>query len=130
MNGFLIDTNVLSEYNRPGGSPDAGVLRWLETTHRDLQFVSVITLAEIQRGIGVLAEGKRRSHLQQWLSTELEEWFSERILPIDRRVANRWAELLVYCSGKGRPVPSIDSLLAATALEHGLALVTRNVKDF
>ncbi len=130
MNGFLIDTNVLSEYNRPGGTPDTGVPRWLETAHRDLQFVSVITLAEIQKGIGLLDEGKRRSHLQEWLDTELEEWFSGRILPIDRQVANRWAELLVYCSGKGRPLPGIDSLLAATALEHGLTLVTRNVKDF
>lgn len=74
--------------------------------------------------------GKRRSNLQQWLGSELEEWFSGRILPIDWQVANRWAELLVYCSGKDRPRPSIDSLLAATALEHGLTLVTRNVKDF
>lgn len=130
MSGFLIDTNVLSEYNRPGGAPNPGVMRWLETTHRDLQFVSVITLEEIQKGIGVLAEGKRRNHLQQWLTTELEEWFSGRILPIDRSVANRWAELLIDCSGKGRPLPSIDSLLAATALEHGLTLVTRNLKDF
>jgi predicted nucleic acid-binding protein len=95
-----------------------------------LQFVSVITFAEIQKGIGVLAEGKRRNHLQQWLMTELGEWFSGRIFPIDRSVANQWAELLVYCSGKGRPLPSIDPLLAVTALEHGLTLVTRNVKDF
>ncbi len=93
MNGFLIDTNVLSEYNRPGGTPDTGVPRWLETAHRDLQFVSVITLAEIQKGIGLLDEGKRRSHLQEWLDTELEEWFSGRILPIDRQVAKRWASI-------------------------------------
>ena len=59
MSGFLIDTNVLSEYNRPGG-PDAGVKRWLETTDRRSQHVSVITLAEIQKGIELLAEGKGR----------------------------------------------------------------------
>ena len=130
MSGFLIDTNVLSEYNRPGGTPDAGVRRWLETTHRDVQYVSVITLAEIQKGIGLLDEGKRRNQLQQWLVSDLEDWFFGRILPVDRQVANRWAELLVFCSGKGRPLPSIDSLLAATALEHDLVMVTRNVKDF
>src|ERR1039458_2905875 len=59
MSGFLIDTNALSEYNRPGG-PDAGVKRWLETTDRQSQHVSVITLAEIQKGIELLAEGKRQ----------------------------------------------------------------------
>ena len=75
-------------------------------------------------------EGKRRNQLQQWLVSDLEDWFFGRILPVDRQVANRWAELLVFCSGKGRPLPSIDSLLAATALEHDLVMVTRNVKDF
>lgn len=130
MSGFLIDTNVLSEFNKPGGRPDMGVVQWLEATPRDLQFVSVITLAEIQKGIGLLAEGKRRQNLQQWLNGDLENWFSERVLPIDRSVAERWASLLIHCISKGRPLPSIDSLLAATALTHDLVMVTRNVKDF
>ena len=64
MGGFLIDTNVLSEYNRPGG-PKAGVKHWLEATERNSQYVSVITLAEIQKGIELLAEGKRRNQLEQ-----------------------------------------------------------------
>ncbi len=92
MGGFLIDTNVLSEYNRPGG-PDAGVKRWLETTDRQSQYVSVITLAEIQKGIELLAEGKRRFQLEQWLKQDLEAWFFGRILTVDRAVANRWASL-------------------------------------
>ncbi len=66
MSGFLIDTNVLSDYNRRGG-PNSGVKRWLETTDRQSQYVSVITLAEIQKGIELLAEGKRRVKLEQWL---------------------------------------------------------------
>ena len=70
MSGFLIHTNVLSEYNRPGG-PDAGVKRWLETTDRQPQHVSVITLAEIQKGIELLAEGKRRTQLERWLKGRL-----------------------------------------------------------
>ena len=90
MNGFLIDTNVLSEYNRPGG-PNLGVRRWLETTDRPLQHVSVITLAEIQKGIELLAEGKRRAELELWLRQDLEAWFAGRVLPVDRRVADRWA---------------------------------------
>ncbi len=79
MNGFLIDTNVLSEYNRPGG-PNAGVKQWLETTARELQYVSVITLAEIQKGIELLDERKRRTQLEQWLTQDLETWFSGRVL--------------------------------------------------
>jgi len=93
MSGFLIDTNVLSEYNRPGG-PDAGVKRWLETTDLQSQHVSVITLAEIQKGIEMLDEGKRRTQLEQWLKQDLEAWFSGRILPVDRQVASRWASLV------------------------------------
>lgn len=74
MSGFLIDTNVLSEYNRPGG-PDPGVKRWLETTPRELQYVSVITLAEIQKGIELLASGRRRVELERWFKQDLEAWF-------------------------------------------------------
>jgi predicted nucleic acid-binding protein len=78
MNGFLIDTNVLSEYNRHG-FPDAGVKRWLETTACELQHVSVITLAEIEKGIELLPVGKRRMELEQWLRQELEMWFLGRV---------------------------------------------------
>lgn len=129
MSGFLIDTNVLSEYNRPGG-PDAGVKRWLETTDRESQHVSVITLAEIQKGIELLAEGKRRVQLEQWLKQDLEAWFSGRVLSVNRQVAARWASLLAQGARTGRPLPAVDSLIAATALAHDLTLVTRNLRDF
>src|ERR1017187_1412565 len=125
MSGFLIDTNALSEYNRPGG-PDAGVKRWLETTDRQSQYVSVITLAEIQKGIELLAEGKRRAQLEEWFKQDLEAWFSGRVLPVDRQVAARWASLVAQGARAGRTLPMVDSLLAATALAHDLALVTRN----
>jgi predicted nucleic acid-binding protein len=129
MNGFLIDTNVLSEYNRPGG-PDEGVKRWLETTARKAQYVSVITLAEIQKGIELLAAGKRRVELEHWFKEDLEAWFSGRVLPVDRPVGSRWASLLAQCQRAGRPLPTVDSLIAATALAHDLTVVTRNVSDF
>jgi predicted nucleic acid-binding protein len=129
MTGFLIDTNVLSEYNRPGG-PDAGVKQWLEKTDRQTQHVSVITLAEIQKGIELLGPGKRRAQLEEWLERDLEAWFSGRVLPVDRRVAARWASLLAQATRTGRPLPAIDSLIAATALAHELTIVTRNTKDF
>ena len=129
MSGFLIDTNVLSEYNRPGG-PDTGVKRWLETTDRASQYVSVITLAEIRKGIGLLDEGKRRTQLEQWLTEDLESWFSGRMLPVDRRVADRWAALVVQSVRSGRPLPTVDSFIAATALAFDLTIVTRNTRDF
>src|SRR5260370_34300542 len=115
MNGFLIDTNVLSEYNRSGG-PNAGVKRWLETTDRQSQYVSVITLAEIQKGIELLAAGKRRVQLEDWLKQDLEAWFSGRVLSVDRQVAGRWASLVAEGLRLGRPLPTVDSLIAATAL--------------
>jgi predicted nucleic acid-binding protein len=129
MSGFLIDTNVLSEYNRPGG-PNAGVRRWLETTDREAQYVSVITLAEIHKGIELLDPGKRRTSLEEWLRRDLEEWFSGRVIPVDRRVGSQWALLAASGQRVGRLLPAFDSLIAATALAHGLAIVTRNVSDF
>lgn len=129
MSGFLIDTNVLSEYNKPGG-PDVGVKRWLSGTPRELQHISVITLAEIQKGIELLLPGKRKTQLEQWFQQELEGWFSGRILYIDRQVGSHWASLVAKAIRTGRPLPTIDSLIAATALAHNLTIVTRNVRDF
>jgi len=129
MSGFLIDTIVLSDYNRPGG-PDAGVKRWLETTDRQSQHVSVITLAEIQKGIELLAEGKRRFQLEKWLKQDLEAWFLGRILAVDRQVAGRWASLVAQGVRAGRHLPTVDSLIAATALAYDLTIVTRNTRDF
>jgi predicted nucleic acid-binding protein len=129
MNGYLIDTNVLSEYNRLG-APDGGVKRWLETTARETQFVSVITLAEIEKGIELLADGKRRAQLRRWLHQDLEVWFSGRVLAVDREVGRRWAVLVAQSTKSGNPLPTLDSLIAATALANDLTVVTRNVRDF
>ncbi len=129
MPGFLIDTNVLSEYNRLDG-PAPRVKRWLETTDRQSQYVSIITLAEIQKGIELLPDGKRRAQLERWLTHDLEAWFSGRILLVDRHVAMCWASLTARGSRMGRTLPAVDSLIAATALAHGLTIVTRNTKDF
>lgn len=130
MNGFPIDTNVLSEYNRRPGGPDAGVKRRLETTDRQSQHVSVITLAEIQKGIELLPEGRRRAQLEEWIRQDLEAWFSGRVLPVDRQVAARWASLVAQGVRTGRRLPTVDSLIAATALSYDPTIVTRNTRDF
>src|ERR1017187_5587937 len=129
MSGFLIDTNVLSEDNRPGG-PDAGVKRWLETTDRQSQHVSAIALAEIQKGIELLAEGERRAQLEQWSDAKPGSLVFGRILPVDRQVAGRWASLVAPGTRAGRPLLTVDSLIAATALAYDLTIVTRNTRDF
>lgn len=122
---YLLDTNVISELVR--ARPDKNVLAWFGHMPDDALYLSVLTLGEIRKGVERLADSSRREKLRVWLEHDLREWFGPRILPIGADVADRWGRLL---SDVGRPVPSIDSLLAATALHHELRLVSRNVKDF
>ncbi|HEV2687127.1 MAG TPA: type II toxin-antitoxin system VapC family toxin [Bryobacteraceae bacterium] len=129
MTGFLLDTNVLSEFKRRG-DPDPHVSAWLTATDPDLLWASVLSFGEIRKGIQRLAPGKRRTELEHWLVHDLEQWFEERLLPITKSTAERWGVLVALSLDKGSPLSNIDGLIAATAVEHGLTLVTRNVKDF
>jgi hypothetical protein len=122
---YLVDTNVLSELRRR--EPDPNVVSWLERRPAMTLYLSVLTLGELRRGVEALPAGARKRRLADWLDVELPSFFAGRVLPIDARVADRWGHLVAQA---GRPVPAIDSLLAATALTHGLTLVTRNVRDF
>lgn len=125
---YLIDTNVLSELRRK--QPDANVVAWLQQRPRQSFYLSVLTLGEIRKGIARLngpQDASRRTVLIDWLEQELPTYFLGRMLPIDAPVADRWGRLQ---SDAGRPLPAIDGLLAATALQHHLTLVTRNVRDF
>lgn len=123
--GFLLDTNTVSETVRK--LPDASVMDWLDSIDAQQLHVSVLTLGELHKGVLTLADARRRDRLTQWLATTLPAWFGDRVLSIDTAVATRWAQLL---AAAGRPLPAIDSLLAATALHHDLVVVTRNVRDF
>ncbi|MFM8605822.1 MAG: type II toxin-antitoxin system VapC family toxin, partial [Cyanobium sp.] len=89
-------------------------------------YLSVISLGEIRRGVERLADGQRAQALRSWLEEDLPAWFHGRLLPIDAAVADQWGRLQAEA---GRPLPAIDSLLAATALAHDLVLTTRNVRD-
>ena len=125
---YLIDTNVISELVRP--NPDVVVLDWFANTPDDALFLSALTLGEIRKGVERLTrseDAQRREKLRLWLEHDLRDWFGLRILPIGPEVADHWGRLLAQL---GRPVPAIDSLLAATALHHDLRLVTRNSRDF
>lgn len=125
MQAYLLDTNVLSETVR--SRPDPGVVQWLEGLAPQQLHVSVLTLGEIRKGALLASDPVRRRKLLRWLDTELSAWFEDRVLGIDEAVSAHWAELLARA---GRPVPAIDSLLAATAARHGLVVSTRNVRDF
>jgi len=122
---YLLDTNILSETVRR--NPNKSVITWLDQLPGEVLYVSVLTLGEIRKGIETLADGKRREKLRLWLEHELPKWFASRVLPVDLAVADRWGRLLAEIA---RPVPTTDSLLAATALHHELRLVTRNSGDF
>jgi predicted nucleic acid-binding protein len=122
---YLIDTNVLSELRRKFA--DVGVQTWFTQRQSATLYLSVLTLGEIRKGIETINEDVRRQALLDWLETDLPKFFEGRVLPIDKAVADRWGR---FVAAAARPLPAIDSLLAATALEHDLVLVTRNIKDF
>ncbi len=122
---YLLDTNVISELVRP--KPAKAVLAWFENIPSEALHISVLTLGEIRKGVEQMPDGARREKLRLWLEHELVDWFGTRILLVDVPVADRWGRLIAQM---GRPVPSIDSMLAATALHYELRLVTRNQKDF
>jgi len=128
MSGFLLDTNCISEAVRP--KPEPRVLEWLEAADESLLFLSVLTLGEIRKGLALLPQSKRRTQLETWLEVELRARFSGRILPIDAGVSDRWGLLAAESSRKGRPLATIDALLAATAFHFNLTIVSRNTNDF
>ncbi len=122
---YLIDTNVLSELRRK--QPDSNVVAWMQARPRQSLFLSVLTLGEIRKGLERVEDATRKQSLLDWLEVELPNYFVGRMLAVDVHTADRWGRLMAQA---GRPLPAIDGLLAATALQHDLTLVTRNIKDF
>jgi hypothetical protein len=122
---YLLDTNVLSELVRP--KPNDTVLAWFADVPDESLYISVLTLGEIRKGVEGVPDAKRKEKLRVWLEHTLPEWFGSRVLSVDADVAEKWGRLQANAQ---RPVPAIDSLLAATALHHELRMVTRNAKDF
>jgi len=122
---YLVDTNVLSELRRK--QPDGNVVRWLEKRPPTTLFLSALTIGELRKGIELTPENERKRSYLDWLEVELLWFFQGRILAINAPVADCWGRLAAQA---GRALPAIDSLLAATALTHGLTMVTRNERDF
>jgi predicted nucleic acid-binding protein len=121
---YLVDANVLSEPTKP--TPDAGVVEWLRRNERDIA-VDPIILGEVRYGILLLPRGKRRARLERWFDAGIQRLVC---LPFEAETGLRWAALLATLRASGRTMPVKDSLIAATALVHGLSVVTRNRIDF
>jgi predicted nucleic acid-binding protein len=119
---FLLDTDALSELER--AKPDSGLLAWLETVDWLDLHLSVITIGEVRAGIAALPPGKRRRALEAMFEL-IPDRFYNRIIPVDYAIAVKFGDLQAAVG----PLPSLDGLIAATAITRRLTLVTHNTKD-
>ncbi len=125
---YLFDTNILSELTAK--NPDANVVAWVENIDQENIFLSVVAIGEFKKGIEKLPGSRRKKDLISWLENDLLVRFGERIIPIDLPVMLVWGTMVAELEKAGTPLPAIDFLLAASASQRGLTLVTRNTKDF
>ena len=125
---FLLDTSVISELVKK--NPRRQVVDWIDGQEESTLFLSALTVGDLEKGIAKLPASARKRKLLSWVRRDLAERFGGRLLPIDVRVAARWGAITGESEKRGRPLPVIDSLIAATALVHDLQIVTRNIRDF
>ena len=122
---WLLDTCVVSELIRP--RPKASVVSRVRERYENELFLSVITIGELEKGIAKLRASPKQIALEQWVRRELADRFRDRLLVIDSGVAALWGAMVGVSEARGRPLPVIDSLIAATSLQHDLTVVTRNM---
>ena len=121
---YLVDANVLSEPTKP--VPDNKVIDWLTANEGNLVVDSII-VGELYVGILALPRGRKRTQLEQWFGDVVQ---TIDCLPWDATISRRWAKLVVDLKQKGDKLPLLDSMIAATALQHDLTVATRNTRDF
>ncbi len=124
---ILLDTNIISELMRP--EPDALVMTWLDKQFRDELYISSITKAEIEMGIAILDEGKRKQNLSKAAELIFKN-FAHRCLPFDSNSTKQYADIIASSKKQGRPITVEDALIAAIAKQNSALLATRNTKDF
>ena len=128
MTGWLLDTNVLSELRRP--RPETKVVTFVAAQPLDLLYVSDVTLAEIRFGIELMSEASKRAELSDWLTHKLRPMFDQRILPVSEDIFFKWRLLVERGRKKGLTYSQPDLFIAATALHHGLTVVSRDADEF
>jgi toxin FitB len=121
---YLVDANVLSEPTKP--APISKVVDWLSVNERNLVVDSII-LGELCMGILALAPGRKRRQLEQWFGALMQ---TIECLPWDAAISRRWAKLVVDLRQRGKTMPLLDGMIAATALQHDLTIATRNTRNF
>jgi predicted nucleic acid-binding protein len=125
---FLLDTNLVSEFAKE--LVNSGVLEWLAHGDEKEMAISVVTIGEIEKGIAWMPRGKRQRDLEVWLESALLPRFHGRILPLEVEDLRRWGQIVGSALRAGAPLPQMDVLIAAVALNRDLILVTRNTDDF
>lgn len=128
MSGWLLDTNVLSELRRP--KPEAKVVAFVARLPLDLLYVSVVTFAEIRFGIESVKDAARRMELNDWLGQKLRPMFEERVLDITDDIMLKWRLLVEEGRKSGHTFSQPDLIIAATALHHGLTIVSRDTTEY
>ena len=128
MTGWLLDTNVLSELRRP--KPDRKVVAFIAAQPLELLYVSAVTLAEIRFGIEVVTDATKRAELNDWLAHKVRPMFEQRVLPVTEEIMFKWRLLVEDGRKAGYTFSQPDLIIAATALHHGLTVVTRDVSDY
>jgi predicted nucleic acid-binding protein len=124
---YLLDTCLISELAK--SNPDKKVVDWVLSENETGFYVSVLTFGELHKGIEKLPESKKKEGLRVWIEDELKDRFQNRIIGIDMRVSILWGRIQCVAEKEGKPMPAIDSLIAATGIAHDLIVVTRNVSD-
>lgn len=122
---WLLDTVTISETTKPNAN--GAVLDWIRSQSAENLFTSVICLGEIRRGVERLQAGAKRARLRSWMDEDLPAWFGDRVLGVDLSIASLWGEIT---AAPRETVPVADALIAATAVRHGLTIVTRNTRHF
>jgi predicted nucleic acid-binding protein len=125
---YLLDTNFISDIIKP--VPNRSVVEWVRSADQTSLCVSVITFGELRRGVELLDQGRRKRALDAWISNDLSEWFGDRVLAVDRVVAEQYGRLGAESKRRGWGLESADALIAATAQVHDLVLATLNRKHF
>ncbi len=124
---YLLDTCVLSELIK--NDPDQKVIEWVANNAENNLFISVLTIAEIHKGIEKLPAGKKKETLHQWVNDDLKERFKGRIIDFDLKTATAWGKVQAQSELSGKGMPAIDGQIAATGIAHDLTIVTRNTTD-